>query len=253
MTNATLTAINRWLFPDPLIAFIVRAIDQQLNAELGPFFSQTFADYDPKKVGTGIYHPVGTTAQDMVSNEMDPVPPPNGLGDFAADAFRSVPNGILAQTLAAVGGDPANLPGYDFTPFQGSVVATGVLRGKLQAGVPLSFADIYNVLPLGISPDSSQALPLGFPLMSTYLELADVKKVCALQLVLQTNLANAQYYLNLSGFQYSLKPAESYVYFKYATAAGVLQVTSQKAAAGSIGALQALSALSSLAARGVSS
>jgi len=129
-------------------------------------------------------------------------------------------------------------------------VATGLLRSELEAGVPLSFADIYNVLPLGISPDSSQALPVGYPLISTYLDPADVKKVCALQLVVQTNLASPDFYLNLSGLRYTLKATESYVYFKYATAAGVLQVTGQKAAAGSTPALQALGALSSLATDG---
>jgi hypothetical protein len=59
------------------------------------------------------------------------VPSPNGLGDLAADGVRNVPNSIIAQTLAAVGGNPANLPGYDFTPFQAGLVATGILRSKL--------------------------------------------------------------------------------------------------------------------------
>jgi hypothetical protein len=116
----------------------------------------------------------------------------------------------------------------------------------LLAQVPLSFADIYNVLPLGITPDSTQALPIGFPLISTYLDPGDVKKLCALQLVVQTGLASADFYLNLSGLQYGLKVTESYVYFKYSTAAAVLQVTSQKGSAGSIEALQALEAVSTL-------
>jgi 2',3'-cyclic-nucleotide 2'-phosphodiesterase (5'-nucleotidase family) len=247
MTDAELTAIDPHLVRNPEITAIVNATDHQLNQELGPFFSQAFPDYDPASLGKGIYHPVAFAAQDMVSNAINPVLSPNGLGNLAADSVRSVPNAIIAQTLVAVGGNPANLPGYDFTPFQAAVVATGVLRGKLQAGVPLTFADIYNVLPLGISPDSSQALPVGYPLVSAYLELADVKKVCALQLVAQTNLAGSDYYLNLSGLQYGLKTTEGYVYFKFATAAAVLQVTSEKAAGGSSPALQALGALSSLA------
>lgn len=246
MTDASLAAIDADLVPDPLIASLVRLTDQQLNATLGPFFRQAFPDYDPARIGTGIYHPVGVTAQNMVSNGANPVPSPDGLGDLVADGVRSVPNAILAQTLAAVGGNPANFPGFDFTPFQVGAVATGVLRSALKAGVPLSFADIYDVLPLGISPDSSQALPVGYPLVSAYLELVDVHKVCALQLVVQTNLAPADYYLNLSGLQYGLKAAESYAYFKSATAAAVLKVTSQKAASGSMVALQALGALSSL-------
>lgn len=246
MTDASLKAINADLAPDPSIEGVVELTDRQLNQVLGPLFTQLFPDYSPVNLATGIYHPVGSAEQDMVFNGHDPVPAPNGLGDLAADADRSVANSIIAQTLAAVGGNPLNLPGYDFTPFQASVVPTGLLRDKLLKNVPLTFADVYDVLPLGISPDSTQSLPIGFPLVSTYLELADIKKLCALQLVLQTNLASADFYLNLSGLQYSLKLTESYVFFKYANAAGVLQVTSQKAAAGSPLALQALQALSTL-------
>ena len=248
MTDASLGAVHAGLTPDPRIAAIVRATDQQLNGQLAPFFGHVFPDYDPANVAKGIYHPVAVAAQDMVSNGTSPVPPPNGLGDLAADALRSVPNSIIAQTLAAVGGNPANFPGYDFTPFRAAVVATGELRGKLQAGVPLSFADIYGILPLGISPDASQALPVGYPLISVYLDLADVRKACALQLVAQTSLAPPDFYLNLSGIRYTLKASETYAYFKHATAAGVLQVTGQKAAAGSGAAFQALTALASLGA-----
>lgn len=250
MTDAGLSAVHAGLVPDPLVALIVRFVDRQLNAQLGPFFRQAFPDYDPEDVGTGIYHRVGVAAQDMISNGANPVPGPNGLGDLAADAVRTVPNGIIAQTLAAVGGNPANMPGYDFTPIQVGGVATGILRSKLLAGVPLSFADLYNVLPLGISPDATQALPLGYPLISTYLTLGDLKKICALQLVAQSELVSPSFYLNLSGIKYGLKTAEEYVYFKYATAAGVLQTTSQKATAGSTTALQALGALSTLASDG---
>ena len=246
MTDATLSAIGPGLVPDARIAAVVGAVDQQLNAQLAPFFRQTFPDYDPAKLGKGIYHPVGVAAQLMASNSTSPLPAPNGLGDLAADAVRSVPNAIIAQTLVAVGGHPANFPSYDFTPFQVAVVATGVLRGRLEAGVPLSFADIYGILPLGISPDSSQALPIGYPLISSYLDLADLRKVCALQLVVQTKLASPEYYLNISGIRYSLNATASNTYFRYATAAAVLQLTSQKANAGSTAALQALGALASL-------
>jgi 2',3'-cyclic-nucleotide 2'-phosphodiesterase (5'-nucleotidase family) len=225
---------------DAATATVVNATDRQLNATLGPLFTQLFPDYDASNLGKGIYHPVATSAQDMVSNDKNPVLGPNGLGNLAADSVRNVPNSIIAQTLAGVGGNPANLPGFDFTPFQLGVVATGVLRGTLPAGVPLSFADLYDILPLGISPDSTQAIPVGYPMMSTYLDPADVKKVAALQLVGQTNLISSSFYLNMSGIQYTLKPAETYTYFKYATAAALFDIASRKMAGGSAAATQAL-------------
>ena len=247
MSDANLAAIQPNLVADAAITAIVSAADQQLNTTLSAFFTQAFPDYERTSLAKGIYHPVGTTEQNMQSNGADPVPSPNGLGDLAADSIRSTANGIISKTLTAVGGDPSKLPSYDFTPFQVSLIPTGVLRGNLQTGVPLNFTDFYNLLPLGITPDSTQALPLGYPMISAYMELVDLKMICALQLVAQSNLAPADYYLNLSGLKYGLKPAESYAYFKYATAAAVLQLTSQKARAGSVPALQALGAITTLA------
>jgi 2',3'-cyclic-nucleotide 2'-phosphodiesterase (5'-nucleotidase family) len=235
MTKANVPA------PDAAIATAVVATDQELNKNLAPVMTQVFSDYDPSNLAKGVYHPVGVAAQEMLSNERNPVVSPNGLGNLAADSVRNVANSIVAQTLAGAGGNPANVPGYDFTPYQLGVVPTGVLRGNLAGGVPITFADIYNVLPLGISPDSTQALPVGYPMISAYAEPADVKKICALQLVGQSNLISSAFYLNMSGLKYTLKSAETYTYFKYATAAAVLQITSEKAGQ-SAAAAQALNA-----------
>ncbi len=247
MTNASLTGIKVGLVPDTITATLVAATDKQLNAALGPILKQSFADYDAASTAKGIYHPAALATQDMDSNDRNPVLSPNGLGNLAADSVRNVPNSIIAQALAAAGGNPANLPGYDVTPFQIGIVATGVLRNNLPGNVPLTFADIYDVLPLGISPDQSQALPVGYPMMSGYVELADLKKICALQLVGQSNLVSSSFYLNMSGLRYSLKPAETYTYFKYATAAAALTITQDKAARGSSQALATMKALNTLA------
>jgi hypothetical protein len=167
-----------------------------------------------------------------------------------ADAVRSVVNAILAQTLAAVGGNPANASGFDFTPVQAAVIPTGLLRGGLRAGTAITFADVYDVAPLGISPDASQPLRLAYPVISIYLDPADVNKVCALQLLAQTGLAPSDFYLNVSGLSYTLKATESYEYFKYSTAASVLALTNVKATAGSAAAIDALTALAGLASDG---
>ena len=243
MTDASLATMRAGLKSDPATTALVSATDQQLNSTLAPLLSQFFADFSATNLGKGIYHPAGVATQDMVSNDRNPVLSPNGLGNLAADSVRNVPNAIIAQTLAAVGGKPANLPGYDFTPYQPGVVGTGVLRATLPAKVPLTFADIYSVLPLGISPDSTQLLPIGYPLISTYIDPADVKKIAALQLVGQSNLVSSSYYLNMSGIQYTLNAAEAYTYFKYATAAAVLSIANEKAAGGSAAAGQAVGAM----------
>jgi 2',3'-cyclic-nucleotide 2'-phosphodiesterase (5'-nucleotidase family) len=257
MTDADLAWIPGGVTLDPTLKMVVGLADSALNKGLGPVFTQLmkFPDYVSTDPNTGVYHLIGSTAQDMDSNDRDPVPAPNGMGDLCADAVRNVPNGILSSVVAkliAAGWngsltDPnlpailaaANLAGYDLTPYTASVVATGVIRDPMPAG-PITFAEGYDVLPLGITPDSTQALPVGFPLMSVYLTLTDLKTVCALQLLAQTTLAPADDYLNLSGLGYSLNTAGAYDFFKYATAAAVLQLTLAKEQAGSLDALQAL-------------
>ncbi|HLJ74920.1 MAG TPA: metallophosphoesterase, partial [Thermoanaerobaculia bacterium] len=236
MTDAALLATG--VAQDDGWRRIVQFTDVQLNGAFGPLFKTIFTDYSAPAIGTGVYHPVATTAQDMVSNSSNAVAAPNGLGDLTADAQRNTANGILAKV-------PPNIAGFDYTPFQVGAVATGVLRTKLRTGVPITFADLYGVVPLGITPDLTQALPIGYPMISLYLDAGDLKQVAALQLVAQSALVNSDFYLNLSGVQYSLKPDETKAYFKSATAAAVLQIVSAKAAAGSTAALQALGALQS--------
>jgi len=246
MTDASLEGMGVILPRDPWMTLAVAGADLEINTGLKSFFAQTFPDYNPLLTGTGIYHPVGAASQTMDPNSSGVVPAPNGLGDLAADSIRAAANSIIAQNLAAVGGNPSNAPGFDFTPVQAAVVPTGALRGSLLSGVPLTFSDIYSIMPLGFTPDSSQALPAGYPLISTYFEPADLEKFCALQLLVQSGLTSSDDYVNLSGVECRLDASETYIYFKYATAAAVLQLTSEKAAS-SPQAAQALAALTTLA------
>lgn len=108
----------------------------------------------------------------------------SNLGDLAADALRAV------ATLTS--GE---------APFDFSVVASGVIRDYLYPGKTgyLSFADIYNVLPLGISPDTSQPLP-GYPLMSMYVNALDLRNICEVALSFAPFIGS-DYYLNFSGLK----------------------------------------------------
>lgn len=265
MTDATLAQLDPGLGADAAFGFLVGTADLRLNAALGDVFTRVlgWADYDPLALPKGLYHPVGSTDPELRSNNKDPVPGPNGLGNLCADAERTVPNLLLTRALLAKGwtgsaADP-NLPairaqlqagGFDPNPFQAAIVPTGVLRGGLPTGVALTFADVYNVLPLGASPDPAQALPVGYPLLSAYVTVADLRKVGALQLLGQTHLIPSDFYLHVSGLRFALKPPERYTYFKWATAAAVLAATEQGVAAGSGAALGAQQALGTLGADG---
>jgi 2',3'-cyclic-nucleotide 2'-phosphodiesterase (5'-nucleotidase family) len=263
MTDTALAWIPGGVTQDPTLKALLSAVDNGINTNLGPLFTglMHFADYVATDANTGVYHPVGSAAQDMVSNDANPVLGPNGMGDLCADAVRAVPNGIVGQVIqkllaAGWNGSPtdpnlpsilaaANLTGYDLTPYTIGLVATGVIRDPLPAGA-ITFAEAYDVVPLGFTPDTSQQLPVGYPMMSVYLTLADLKTVCALQLLGQTNLTPSDDYLNLSGVSYALDAAGTYDYFKYASAATVLQIVVQKAEGGSADAMTALSGLESL-------
>lgn len=118
----------------------------------------------------------------------------SSLGNLAADAVR-----FAAGVFAPLNnGDPC-----DF-----SVVASGVIRDSLTPGATgqITFADVYNVLPLGISPDPSQAT--GYPLMSVYVRAADLRNICEAALSL-ARIIGSDYYLNFSGIEVQYDPLQA--------------------------------------------
>jgi hypothetical protein len=249
MTDTGLATQTHYAGLDSAASVFVAQADASLNFGLSALFTQFFPDYNATDITKGVYHPVGGAAQDMISNDQNAVLSPNGMGNLCADSLRNVPNAIISKALLAAGWngsftDPS-LPAaqkalaalnYDPTPYTAAVVPTGVIRDYFPAGATISFAMAYDVLPLGISPDSTQSIPVGYPLMSVYLSYADLQKVCALQLVSQTNLTPSNFYLNLSGISYALDNPGVYKYLKSATAAAVLKTVSAKALAGNAAA-----------------
>ncbi len=151
MTDAALAALVPPARPDPAFGAMLEQADLELNRALAPVFTGVarFADYAADDPATGIYHPVAACARDLLPNDQDPMPAPNGLGDLCADAMRAVAN--------------APGPGADPAPFSAAAVATGELRGGLASGAPITFADLYGILPLGRSPDPAQDGATGEP------------------------------------------------------------------------------------------
>jgi len=240
MTDASLAALGPKVTADPALGLVVAAADLELNRVLAPVFAQVprSGDYDPEDPARGIYRPLGACAQDLRSNDGSAVLAPNGLGDFCADAFRAVPNGLLASIPLPPGADP--------TPFTAAVAATGELRGALDAGAAITFSELYSVMPLGLSPDPAQAGATGEPLVSVYMDPGGLREFCALQLLAQAGLTTSDFYLHLSGLSYELNAGETDTFFAMAQAAAAISVTRRKAGEGSVQAGAALEALATL-------
>jgi 2',3'-cyclic-nucleotide 2'-phosphodiesterase (5'-nucleotidase family) len=237
--NVAMTAagLGPALAPDPAFALLVGQCDLELNRALSGLFAQLpgFGASDPADPARGLYRPVATCASDLRGNERSPADGPNGLGDLCADALRAVPNALLAKAP----------PGSDATWFQAALVGTGELRGALEAGRPITFADVYGILPLGRSPDPAQAGATGEPLISAYLEPDALRELCAMQLLDQTGLYG-DFYIHLSGLACQLEPEAAAAFFAAAGAAQVMALARQRALAGSALARAALAALAGL-------
>jgi 2',3'-cyclic-nucleotide 2'-phosphodiesterase (5'-nucleotidase family) len=122
---------------------------------------------------------------------------PSGLGNLCTDAFRAVANQIALSGPAP------------YTPYMFSVVANGNLRDTLKPGRTgkITFSDIYNVLPLGLSPKAATTpgVPPGYPLFSVYLNAADIRKLCEIAVAVEMKahpLLTPSYYLHFSGIKY---------------------------------------------------
>ena len=122
-----------------------------------------------------------------------------GLGNLAADANRSVATQVVQSSM-----DP--------TPFSLAVVPSGVIRDNLYPGNTggVTFADIYNVLPLGASPDASQPLP-GYPLMSVWVTAPEIRNICEASATLAPQLGS-DYFLNFSGIRFDYDPSAAAIF-----------------------------------------
>ncbi len=60
------------------------------------------------------------------------------------------------------------------------IIANGVVRNGFTQGQVISFADLYSVLPLGMTLDPAQQGIPGYPLVKVYLSGTDIKNMCQL-------------------------------------------------------------------------
>jgi 2',3'-cyclic-nucleotide 2'-phosphodiesterase (5'-nucleotidase family) len=145
------------------------------------------------------------------------------LGNLAADSYRNAVNGIWAFAYASAGGGAAGLTAANtaMTNATGDAnrvaiafVPGGVIRDAIAAEADtISFADLYNVLPLGGDPLDTTAL--GYPLLTTYIKAADIYKIIGLSLSMGMDLSHAgasadgDYVINFAGIYAKILPTTS--------------------------------------------
>ena len=136
---------------------------------------------------------IAKTSFALTINELDPKE--TGLGNLTADANRAVANGIVMN-------DP-----NDNTPFFLGITSNGCIRDGLYPGKEgiITFSDIYNVVPLGISP----TMVPGYPLLSVFYNANDIRNFCQIAAFVaskQNPDFPGEFYFNLSGVKYKYDP-----------------------------------------------
>ena len=162
---------------DPAIHGMIQEYHANLNAILGA-------------MGLTLDAPVT-----KVSSSMEPKAfMETGLGNLAADANRTMASLAVLQSAVP-------------TPFSFMVIPSGVIRDGLAHGKTglISFTDAFNAVPLGITPDTTQEIPIGYPLMSVYLTAMEIRNICEVPISVAP-LAGSENFLNFSGVRVAYNP-----------------------------------------------
>jgi len=118
------------------------------------------------------------------------------LGNLCADALRAVASVVVQGT-------------DESEPFAAAVVPSGVIRDPLYAGNTglLTVADVYNALPLGMSPagDQDPQVP-GWPLLSFYVTAPELRVVGEASVSGSQLLNSSSIWLNFSGVRFERNP-----------------------------------------------
>lgn len=171
-----LMPVDDMVVPRTVFDTVVQGYKDSIDAALAP-------------LGLSLEAPISRVSESMeIHGAME-----SALGNLASDALRAVANNLA----------PLN----DGNPYQIAVIPNGVIRDGLFPGKTgvVSFTDVYNTIPLGTSPDTTQPLP-GYPLMSFYLIGLDVRNACEAGITLSQQMGS-DFFLNFSGIRVDYNPA----------------------------------------------
>jgi 2',3'-cyclic-nucleotide 2'-phosphodiesterase (5'-nucleotidase family) len=213
--------INDTIAGDPSMDYVVSTlVNPALNTALAPAFTGLGL--------TGVHSILDTVAINDAPITTASITPgfPLGesvLGNLSADSYRNAVNGIWASAYATAfatnGGDAvaaaATANAYmtgatgDARRVQIAFVPGGVIRDPLAVSPPpnISFADLYNVLPLGGDPLDTTAL--GYPLLTTYIKAADIYTIVGISLQMGMGAANSDFVINFAGIYVQILPTTS--------------------------------------------
>lgn len=177
-----LVPVDDMVHGDPGVQYMVDLYNDGINASLSAAGLPELADSVSStdfNLEIGAYNDTGVT----------------GLGSLCADSVRNVANGLAA--LGELDGIPVDI----------GIVPTGVIRDEIFEGNTgiVTFSDVYNCLPLGISPDTSQPVP-GYPMMHAYFTGAELRLIAEVGLTVSQSFGSS-YYLNFSGVKIDYNPA----------------------------------------------
>jgi len=107
-----------------------------------------------------------------------------GLGNLLADSVRYVGTESGVPTMGAF--------------------ANGVVRGTFQKDQAIAFADLFAVMPLGMTTDDTQdpLLP-GYPLLKVYLDGNEVWDICKFDATIMAFQLYTSYFSSLAGIKYT--------------------------------------------------
>lgn len=115
-----------------------------------------------------------------------------GLGSLCADSVRNVANNLVSDG------------GLDGIPVDVGIVPTGVIRDEIFMGNTgrVTFSDVYNCLPLGISPVTFEP---GYPMMHAYFTGQELYTIAEVGLTVSKSFGS-DYYINFSGAKIAYNP-----------------------------------------------
>jgi 2',3'-cyclic-nucleotide 2'-phosphodiesterase (5'-nucleotidase family) len=199
--TSTNVPINDTIAGDPSMDYVVSTlVNPALNTALAPAFTGLGL--------TGVHSILDTVAINDAPITTDSITPgftvgESVLGNLAADSYRNAINGIWASAYAASGAAVADATMAaatgDANRVQIAFVPGGVIRDAIAVSPPpnISFADLYNVLPLGGDPLDTSAL--GYPLLTTYIKAIDIYTAVGISLQMGMIAANTDFVINYAG------------------------------------------------------